>query len=359
MLVVNSRFLTQEITGVQRFSMELSLCLKEFLREDVLFLSPQNIKQKDYAKILNVTVIGKHTGHLWEQFDLPYWLSKNGKPLLLCLANTGPIMYRRKMTVLHDITFLRCPETFSWKFLFFYRLIIPQILKTSMKVFSVSNFSLCEIAMQYGVDKEKMEVIYNAVSSNFLPQIDKELKEEKYILAVSSVKANKNFRTAVEAFIMAQRELPSLKLYVIGDIMSNNFNSMPELVETCKKHTNIKLLGRVSDEELVRYYSNALVFIFPSFYEGFGIPVLEAQACGCPVISSNSSSLPEVLSDSALLCNPNKVEEFTNAIKVVAQDNRLREKLILSGYANVKRFNWRESTTKLVNLLKAFTFLGF
>ena len=117
---------------------------------------------------------------------------------------------------------------------------------------------------------------------------------------------------------------------------------------------DVVLLGRVADDELIRFYSNALAFIFPSLYEGFGIPVLEAQACGCPVISSNSSALPEVLGDSAILCNPTKENDFTKAIIRIAQDKVMSESLVRRGYENVKRFSWEKSAEYMRDIIRLY-----
>ncbi|HAT3731671.1 TPA: glycosyltransferase family 4 protein, partial [Serratia marcescens] len=115
--------------------------------------------------------------------------------------------------------------------------------------------------------------------------------------------------------------------------------------------SSIKFLGRVSDEELVKLYSNALAFIFPSFYEGFGIPPLEAQACGCPVASSNRASLPEVLSDSVLYFSPDDEEDIIKAMELLINDQVIRSDLIERGFRNVKRFSWDNSAKKLNDLI--------
>ena len=169
MLVVNSRFLTQDITGVQRFAIEISLRLKDLLKDNVLFVAPSNIIQFDVAEQLNVQTIGKHTGHLWEQWDLPKWLKQNGSPLLLNLCNLAPLRYNNKISTIHDVSFVRYPQTFSKKFLIFYRLMIPRIISSSKKVFTVSEFSKQEIIDVYGTDENRIEVIYNAVNQNFKP----------------------------------------------------------------------------------------------------------------------------------------------------------------------------------------------
>jgi len=349
MIVVNSRFLTQNVTGVQRFAIEISRRLKK-MDEDIVFVSPHNIVNKDAAMELGVEIIGSHTGHLWEQVDLPIWLRKNSNPLIVNFANTAPIYYKNKIVVLHDITFIRYPKTFSWKFRTAYSLMIPMVLRTSKRVMSVSQFSLDEVSSYYGYPKGKMSVVYNAVNSMFKKTADENLGKEKYLFAVSSVKENKNFIVALKAFVEANKTIKDLKLFIAGDIKSKSFRDLD--LSAYENNPNIKFLGRISDEDLIRYYSNAVAFLFPSLYEGFGIPVLEAQACGCPVISSNSSSLPEVLGDSALMCNPKSVVGFSDGIVRLLTTPALREKLIEQGRHNVARFSWAKSAETVAKVIE-------
>jgi glycosyltransferase involved in cell wall biosynthesis len=171
MLVVNSRFLTQNLTGVQRFAIEISFRLKELLKDEIVFVAPNNIIQKDVAEHLGVKVIGVHLGHIWEQWDLPKWLRKNGNPLLLNLCNMAPVMYKNKISTVHDIAFVRYPQTFSKQFLAVYRFMIPWIISSSKKVLTVSEFSKQEIIEKYGIEQNKILVVYNAVNKKFMPII--------------------------------------------------------------------------------------------------------------------------------------------------------------------------------------------
>lgn len=171
MIIVNSRFLTQKITGVQRFAIEISLRLKAIMKDDIFFVAPHDIIQNEIANKLEVKVIGKHTGHLWEQWDLTKFLKKNGSPLLLNLCNMAPLMYTNKISTIHDIAFVRYPQTFSKKFLWFYKIMIPRIIKSSIKVITVSEFSKQEIVDEYNIDPNMVGVIYNAVNEIFRPKI--------------------------------------------------------------------------------------------------------------------------------------------------------------------------------------------
>ncbi len=347
MLTINPRFLTQNITGVQRFAIEISKQLKKQLGDKVQFISPKNIIHHELAKELDVKVIGFKTGHLWEQIDLPKYLKKNSSPLLLNLANTAPLFYRNKIVTVHDIAYERFPQTFDWKFRLFYRLLIPNIIKTSKHALTVSEFSKNEIHNLYGTNLENISVVYNAVNEIFKPK--KIETNPKYILAVSSLNYQKNFHFLVKAF--NQLDDKSTKLYLVGSI-NKNFTSI-ELLSEIEKNTNIVFKGRVDDNELIELYSNAICFVYPSLYEGFGIPPLEAQACGCPVVCSNVASLPEVGGvDSVVYCNPYSVDDIKEKIELVLNDEDLQNELRIKGFENIKRFSWEESARKIIEVIE-------
>lgn len=214
------------------------------------------------------------------------------------------------------------------------------------------SFQKKEIAGYYNLPLNKISVIYNAVSDNFHPTRDENLVSDKYLLVVSSVKDNKNFLAALDSFLLLSERVPELKMYVIGETKSRSFNDMD--LSLYKKESRIKFLGRVSDVQLVKLYSNACAFIFPSFYEGFGIPVLEAQACGCPVISSNTSSLPEVLLDSAILCEPTDIQGMAKSMVTLVKEENMRNEYIRKGFINVARFDWESSCKMISDKLKCF-----
>ena len=346
MLTINSRFLTQNITGVQRFAIEISKQLKNIYGNNIEFVTPKNIIHENLAKELDAKVIGNKTGHLWEQIDLPIYLKQNNNPLLLNLANTAPLFYKKKIVTVHDLAYERFPQTFNWKFRLFYKLLIPSIIKSSKHIFTVSEFSKNEIIDFYKVNKEKISVIYNAVNPIFKPNIEN--TKEKYILAVSSLNYQKNFHSLIKAFNLLDNK--EIKLYLVGNI-NRNFSSV-NLMNLIENNKNIVFKGRVDDDELIRLYSNAICFVYPSLYEGFGIPPLEAQACGCPVIVSNVASLPEVSGESALYCNPYSVEDIREKIEILLNNEKLREDLIKKGFENIKRFSWEKSAKKIINIIK-------
>lgn len=349
MIYVNARFLTRKLTGVDRFAIEICRQLIRLRPGEFCLVAPENILYKDIAEELGVKVIGHTYGYVWEQISLPLYLSGKGHPLLLNLCSIAPVFYRNNVITLHDITWVRYPDTFSWRFRAFYNMFVPHLCRRARHIFTVSEFSRSEIVSQYSVRQDAITVLYNAVNEDFSPGNPSSGKN-KYFLAVSSAKANKNFENIIRAFLIYDSQKSDSELLIIGDTHSRVFHKIN--INLLNDNPKIKCLGRVSDSKLIDYYRGAEAFIFPSLYEGFGLPALEAQACGTPVIASDTSSLPEVLGQSAILCNPDIPEDIAAAMITVSGNNTQREILISKGLENVKRFSWAESAGKCLEILE-------
>ncbi len=346
LIVINARFLTQNISGVQRYAIEICRELKK-MHLDIILVAPKNIIHEGLVNELGVTLYGKFTGHLWEQIELPLFLKSRGNPLLVNMANTAPIYFKNKITVVHDIAFERFPQSFSWKFRFFYRRFIPEIIATSISVVTVSEFSKFEILELYGAETNEIEVVCNAVSNIFKPSLVK--IDEKYMLAVSSLNYQKNFHSLIKAFNCLSLSTP-IKLFLVGAINKNFADH--SLISDIEANPNIVFLGRVDDDELVALYSNAECFVYPSLYEGFGIPPLEAQACGCPCLVSNVASLPEVCADSVVYCNPYEISDIAQKLDFILSNKSIRNDLVGRGFKNIKRFSWKKSAQQMLQIIE-------
>ncbi|MBP7796688.1 MAG: glycosyltransferase family 4 protein [Elusimicrobiales bacterium] len=348
-IFINSRFLTQKITGSQRFAIEISKQLKKLEPDRFVFLAPKNIIHSDLAKELNTKVIGFNTGHIWEQVDLPLYLKRNSTPLLLNLVNTSPLYYKNKVVTIMDMSWKHFPYAVSKKFYLWYKFLTPKIAKKSKLILSISKFSKKDLMKELNINPAKIEIIHCSISDSFKTL---NYEKEKIILSVGSLQPYKNLLSLVRAFIKLKDEnkLNGYKLVLIGGQNKKALGTVD--FSDYFDRNDIEFTGYIPDEKLVEYYNKASLFVFPSFFEGFGIPPLEAMACGCPCVVSNAASLPEVCGDAAYYVNPYDIDDIVNGIEKVLTDDKLRDELVRKGFENIKRFSWESSAQKVIEILK-------
>jgi glycosyltransferase involved in cell wall biosynthesis len=350
MIVVNARFLTQPITGVQRYALEICRALK-LLDPSIRFVAPHNIVHHALAKELGVITCGRLSGHLWEQLSLPAYLRANGKPLLLSLATTAPVLYARKIVTVHDLAFKHFPLAVSWKFRLYYTWLIPRVLRTSLHVTTVSKFSQRDICTRYGLPQQRVSVVYNATSFSGAAA-DPDAPKQKIIIAVGSIQPYKNIAALVAAFaLFKQGGAQGYVLKLVGGVDTRVFSG-GALRQAAGAGADIEYTGYLSDDALLELYRSATCFVFPSLFEGFGIPPLEAMACGCPVIASNAASIPEVCGDAVLYCDPHSVADIAARMSELVGDAQLQARLVAKGYQNLQRFSWQASAAALLAIAR-------
>jgi glycosyltransferase involved in cell wall biosynthesis len=238
-----------------------------------------------------------------------------------------------------------------------------RVLRNSARIFAVSTFTKNEIQKLFGIEPRRIEVIYNAIDARFLTghasDADRQMLAERYqiaypfLLYAGRISPHKNLVRIIEAFAALKAELakqdqfPDLKLIIIGDELSKH----PDLRRTVVRagvQNDVRFLGFVPIDVLRVFYDVAKVFVFPSLYEGFGLPPLEAMAHGTPVLTSNTSSIPEVVGNAAVLVNPENLFEMMRALQRVLCDQTLRERLRQAGYEQVKKFSWDYSVSDIL-----------
>ncbi|WP_255211319.1 glycosyltransferase family 4 protein [Geobacillus zalihae] len=352
-IYINARFLTQSITGVQRFAIELVKALDNLIDKkiidknkiEIILLAPKDLKIEIELKHIFLRQVGFLKGHLWEQFELPIYSRKG---FLINLCNTAPLLKRNQTVAIHDAAVFAIPEAYTFIFRTWYKVLYKCLGNWLDKIITVSNFSKNELVKFCGINPDKIHVIYEGkehilsvkAESGILEKYN--LKKGKYLLAVSSLNPNKNFIAIIKALEMLGNT--KFDIAIAGGTDPKVFNSSNKL-----SYQNVKYLGYVSDEELKALYENAACFIFPSFYEGFGLPPLEAMACGCPVIISNTASLPEIFGDVALLCDPYKPETISRAIKQIELNPNLRKFMSEKGIKHSQKFQWEKCALELLN----------
>lgn len=355
---INGRFLTQKMTGQQRFSCELVTALDRRLRvteplgehKRVVLLAPAGAEAPFPLSQIELRRVGKLRGHAWDQIDLARHAAGG---VLLSLCGTGPLAHLRHVVTIHDAAPFANPQNFTPAFRRAYGILVPMLAKAARRIVTVSHFSKAEIARCCGVAAEKIDVVGNGAdhilrSPADPPILDASgLRGRRYVLAVGSVSVNKNFGLVVEAFKKLKRD--DLVLAVAGGQNAGVF-ARYHLDETA----NVVQLGYVSDAALRALYEQALCFVLPSLYEGFGIPPVEAMLCGCPTIVSTAPALVEVCKDAALVCDPHDADALAGLIGRLADEPALRRQMRERGLARGSRFTWDASAEKLEAVLHRF-----
>lgn len=341
-LIVNGRFLTHTPTGVQRWAREITRGLAQ--RMPVIVAAPPGelIEPDLGAPVLRV---GRLRGHAWEQWSLPRFLLASGSPLLLGLANTGPTFYRPQIASHLDIIYVRHPESFTRSFRLLYRVLVPGLLRRSAHVLTCSAFSADELVAHFGLPREKITVAHAAVAPEFHADGARYDAGEPYLLAVSSPNRHKNFESLMTAFDGAR--LSTIRRLLIVGHQARAFQ-----FREAEGSERVEFLGRVDDETLMALYRGAAAFAFPSLYEGFGIPPLEAQRMGTPVLAARAASLPEVLGQSALWVDPTDVEDIRRGIERLDGDPGLRVQLSDAGRENESRFSWDTAVDRVEEVIE-------
>lgn len=349
MFVVNGRFLTQKASGVHRYAFEIC---NEFYKLGIDFyvVTPKEINS-DYKFEFKTVVCGSiKNGHFWEQICLPRYLKKNGNPLLISFTGCGPLFYKNQIITIHDLSHEIHPEWFSKGYYTYYHFMLPRIAKKCKAILTVSEFSKKEIIDCFNISPDKLYVVHSNVPFRETPtreELENYVKPdnvERYILAVSNMDPRKNFSRLIQAFHLLKDK--SIKLYIIG-MKQKAFNDV-----NIESTENIYVPGFVNDEQLKVMYQNALLSIYPSLYEGFGLPPLESMTFGCPCIVSNIPALKEISGDAALYVDPTNIEEIAHIIEYLLNDKLVQEDLKEKGYKQITKYSWRTSALQVLDVIE-------
>lgn len=334
---VNLRTLGYGITGVQRYL----LSLLPYMPSELSSVKPPQAMQGI-------------KGHVWEQFYLPTQLRRR---LLWSPGNTGPITVSRQVLTVHDAASLDHPEWFERKFALWYNALLPRLVRKVRAIITVSHFSKERIVQLTGVDAERVHVISNGVESRFRPVDSQTVQQVRakfelsgpYILFVGSLEPRKNLKMLLEAWQLGN--FAGATLAVVGAsghlFQKMQFDSLPE---------GVRLLGRVEDEVLPALYSGATGFVYPSVYEGFGLPPLEAMACGCPVAVSDIPAHREVCGNRAMYFDPFSPEELSSRLDALLRlDASSSASCSQEGLRHAASYNWERAASATWRILQVAT----
>jgi glycosyltransferase involved in cell wall biosynthesis len=260
--------------------------------------------------------------------------------------------------VIHDLNFEHYPLDLPASPRKYLRTYFPKFAKKAKFLLTVSHFSKSDIVSTYGINPEKIEVIWNGVNEKYHPISNEEKLAVKqkwtngkdYFIFVGALHKRKNLVTLLKAFEQFQTKNKDIDLVIVGtQLWKNDNQSLPQISDELKKR--IHFTGHLSLDELTQVMAAAYALTFVSYFEGFGIPLAEAMACGVPVIAGNRTSLPEVVGDAGILVDPFSVEEITAALVRISEDTQLYEDLSQKGLERSKLFSWDKAAEKVMEVI--------
>ncbi len=296
---------------------------------------------------------------LWMQAVLPFVLDRIRPDLCHFTNFLGPYFTKAPYVVtFHDMTVELLPECHTWKKRLLTRTLSPEIARNARIIITPSQSAKKDLARLFSIPEDKIRAIPHAPDSQFRPRCDPETaaRIEKrygiirpYLLYVGTLEPRKNLLRAVAAFSRVASAYPEHRFYLAGDLGWRSKELLSAL-ESLPNRERIARLGYVAEEDLAALYSNAQLFVYPSLYEGFGFPVIEAMACGAPVLTSNTSSLAEIAGGASLLVDPYDSAALADAMDRAMGDEKERERLRLAGLARARSFSWERSTRETLHV---------
>lgn len=357
--------------GIERYLRNLIKALQKLDHENryIIFTNKDNtgtfdLKENFKEYFSPVSARFRPMKILWEQFLLPFQVKAAGIDVLFSPGNVSPLFVScPSVVVIHDlIPFVR-PDNFNKIELGALRLLLYLTAKMASGIITVSRSSKRGIIDRFRISSDKIFVIYLACDQTFLysqPSVEETGKLKKqygikgdFILCTASTRPYKNFDRLLLAFRLLKKRHKVKHCLVIVGAPGRHHRFLLKMVADLGLNEDVIFTGFVPDKVLPTLYSAASVFVYPSLYEGFGLPILEAMACGTPVVASNAASLPEVVGDAGLIFDPYNIEEMCKKIYRILSNEEPRNELITKGKQRARNFSWEKTAKEVVNVLRA------
>jgi len=370
---INARCIQTENSGLANYTINLLINLLAVSpTEEYYLFSPRQEKHLLLNDFLSNDLIGDRchevlswpitlrSGSLvsqllkvfWEKLYLTHELNQHQVDLLHDPSFSLPFNYHKpKILTIHDLSFLRFPAAFTARTYLYHKFFLGKVVNMADSIIAVSESVKRDILEFYKKQENKIKVIYEGVNELYLKPDDCGIFQEKvnklvnskpYILSVSAMNPRKNIPNIIRAFSALSSKHKDLQLVLVGR-KAWGCGEIDKTVNELSLGDRIIFTGYIDDNMLKCLYKSALVFLYPSLYEGFGLPLLEAMACGAPVITSNISSMPEIVGQAGIFVDPHSYDQIADAIDSVAVNGAMRKELILLGKERVKCFSWRKA----------------
>ena len=341
--------------------------IKELQKSDTrneyfVFVAPGEDRCLQDSKNVHIIQIGSNFYPLWEQFSLPRAVNQLNLDMLHCTSNTAPIRCKIPLILtLHDIIFLEPRDksnksfyqNMGWRYR---RFVVPRILKKCKRIITVSDFELNNIITKLQIPEEKMVMIYNGYNQWFKPVEDTELiyqqyiEEPSYFFFLGNTDPKKNTERTLIAYSKYLKLSDVKRKLLMADLDRGYLEEIINRNDIGNIRDHIVMPGYIKNADLPYIYNNAFAFLYTSLRESFGIPLLEAMACGTPVITSNTSSMPEIGGPEVIMVNPQNVQEITEKMLLLEKDDALYQKQKEIGIIRAQQFSWKYTAEQLLTV---------
>lgn len=365
---INARYTQNTFTGIETALLKLLLNLKKIDKENEYFLFfgshkpvPGFARDLDFRyDISKMPTENQLLKILWSHFYLPYAIEKNKVDIFHEPTFVTPVFKKCPTVVtIYDTAFLQLPSSYPKRNILYFKALLHRTIKQADAVISISENTKKDIINNFKVSPEKIHVIHLGSDDSYYILEDMDRIESvkrfyninsDFILNVSLISPRKNITGLIKAFkLLKDSKKVGLKLVIVGR-KGWLYEEVFREARSSGIENDVIFTGYIPKEHLLCLYNGARALIFPSFHEGFGLPILEAMACGCPVVASNISSMPEVCGDAALLVDPHNIEELADAIGSMLNDAGLRPSFIKKGLERVKRFSWEKTALQTLSV---------
>ena len=331
--------------------------------EYYVFVAPGEDSCLQESDNLSIIELSCPTYPLWEQIALPRAVHRIGADLLHCTSNTAPLQCSVPLVLtLHDIIYLeprqhRSPSLYQEMGWHYRRLVVPRILKKCKKIITVSNFECNRIRKALHLPDSQVTAVYNGYSTHFKKQetldkdiIQKYIPQEGFLCFLGNTDSKKNVARTLKAYASYLKESKVKRPLLIADLKEEYIDILLKQESITEIKPYLYYPGYIANQDLVTLYNAAFTFLYPSLRESFGIPMLEAMACGTPIITSNTSAMPEVAGQGAILIDPENPQEIADAMLKLENDTIFYQKQVVYGLERVKQFSWKNTAEEYVKI---------
>lgn len=354
-------------TGIGTYTYQLiyNINLIDKLNRYLLFLPDENVSDLNPGDNIDVRLISEdRKENFWEEIDIPNLLTDTGIDVYHVPQNGIGLPKEKNcpfVVTLHDVIPYKMPETVGPQYLDIYRREIPEIIPACDGIITVSNYSKQDIAKTLNFPEDKIFVTHLAAEDIYYPRNKEQCRDyiekkygikDKFILYVGGFSPRKNIKGLIQSFSLIKNKLKGeYKLVILGK-KGRSYYDYRDLAYSLNLKEDVLFPGYVPMDDLPIFYNAADIFCYPSFYEGFGLPPLEAMACGTPTISANTTSIPEILGEDSIYIDPSDVEDMALKLLNLIEDRRLHSEMVFKGLRRSSRYSWKKTAVETIQVLR-------